>query len=91
MFRVLLGLSLCLFAAAAFALPPTAATSEESVSAPVCPKAAKPAAAAVSDADGDGTPDKPATPAAPAHHIRGGSSDHAIAPRWHSMLPGMFR
>jgi hypothetical protein len=83
--RTLLAICLCLFAGLAFAAD-NAGTPYESQ--PVCPKAAdKPR---VANVEADTAAVAPATNAA---RVRGGgsSSSKLVSPRWHSLLPGMFR
>jgi hypothetical protein len=75
MYRMLLALSLALAVPAALAAEPVPAESET----PGCPKA-EPAAGAAPAATRPGSP----APVRPRASTRSG-------PRWHSLLPGMFR
>ena len=85
--RMLLAICLCLCAGLAFAAD-SAGTRYESQ--PVCPKAAEKARAANVEADTAAVAPAPATNAT---RSRGGgsSSSKLVSPRWHSLLPGMFR
>jgi hypothetical protein len=83
--RTLVALSLCLVSG--LALAGEAASANAFDAPPLCPKAAAKAAAAAPVA---GT----ATPAPAANRVRGGGGAPATrltSPRWHSLLPGMFR
>ena len=87
--RTLLALCLCLVAGLAIA---GEAASGHGYDAPhLCPKAAAKAAAATPAVEA-GTP--VAAAPAPAVRARGGggpTSTRLTSPRWHSLLPGMFR
>ena len=83
--RTLVALCLCLVSG--LALAGEAASSNAFDAPPLCPKAAAKAAAAAPVA---GT----AAPAPVATRTRGGGGTAATrltSPRWHSLLPGMFR
>lgn len=82
MYRMLLALSLALAAPASFAAEPVPTESE----APGCTKAEPAAGQAPATAEGSTTPARPGSPAPvrPRSSVRSG-------PRWHSLLPGMFR
>jgi hypothetical protein len=85
-------LALCLSLVAGLAIAGEAAGSRAYDASPQCPKAAAKAAAAGSVAEA-GTP-APATPATTVR-VRGGGGGTAptrlTSPRWHTLLPGMFR
>ena len=84
-------LALCLSLAAGLAIAGEAAGNRAYDASPQCPKAAAKAAAAASVAEA-GTP-APAVPAVTVR-VRGGGGTaptRLTSPRWHSLLPGMFR
>jgi hypothetical protein len=87
--RMLLATCLCLFAGLAFAAD-SAGTPYEAQ--PVCPKAAEKARAANVESDTAAVAPAP-TPS--AVRVRGGggvsAANKSMSPRWHSLLPGMFR
>jgi hypothetical protein len=84
-------LALCLSLAAGLAIAGEAAGGHAYQAPPQCPKAtAKAAVAAPAPEAGTSTPPAPATPV----RTRGGggtASARLTSPRWHSLLPGMFR
>jgi hypothetical protein len=84
-------LALCLSLVAGLAIAGEAAGGHAYQGPPQCPKAAAKAAAATPVADA-GTP-APAAPTAPVRARGGGGTASArlTSPRWHSLLPGMFR
>ena len=83
--RTLVALCLCL--ASGLALAGEAASSNAFDAPPLCPKAAAKVAAAAPVA---GTP--VAAPAASRARGGGGAAATRLtSPRWHSLLPGMFR
>lgn len=84
--RILLAICLSLGVGTAFAGQPAGTPYQPQ---PVCPKAAEKAAHA--DQDDDAAPAPAATPAPAASRGGGGSNPRLTSPRWHSLLPGMFR
>jgi hypothetical protein len=84
-------LALCLSLVAGLAIAGEAAGSRAYDATPQCPKAAAKAAAASSGAEaGTAVP----TPPAVTERVRGGGGTaptRLTSPRWHSLLPGMFR
>lgn len=85
--RTLVALCLCLCLVSGVALAGEAARGNAFDAPPLCPKAA---AKAASTAPVAGT----AAPAPSASRTRGGGGTAATrltSPRWHSLLPGMFR
>ncbi len=84
--RALLALLLCLFAASA-AANPVAASNDDACPAPKQTKAVVPVGS-----PGDPESESPHSSTATTTHvpIRIGTP-RAVAPRWHSLLPGMFR
>jgi hypothetical protein len=82
MYRMLLALSLALAVPAALAAEPVPAESET----PGCPKAEPAAGAAPAATEGTTTATRPGSPAP----VRPRASTRS-GPRWHSLLPGMFR
>ena len=87
--RTLLALCLCLVTGLAIAGEAASANGYEAP--PLCPKAAAKAATPTPVVEA-GTP-VVATPA-PVARVRGGGGPTATkltSPRWHSLLPGMFR
>lgn len=74
-------LALCLYAVAAVAVAGPPVASDE-----VSTKPAKPASTSAT-ADSEGAAPLPASPAP----SRAGAGSRPMAPRWHSMLPGMIR
>ena len=88
--RTLLAVCLSLGAGLAFAAQPAGAPYAPH---PVCPKAAEKTHAVAED-DDDADAPVAAAPAAPAAHPTsggGGSNSRLLSPRWHTLLPGMFR
>jgi hypothetical protein len=88
--RTLLALCLSLVAGLAFAGDVTRSSGE---GANLCPKAVPRTAAAAPIIDA-GTPVPAPTPAVRARATGGGGgalSTHMTSPRWHTLLPGMFR
>ncbi|KFN42651.1 hypothetical protein [Arenimonas oryziterrae] len=92
MSRVLLTLLLCLFAAGAMANPP--ASTEENCPAPKAGKSASPAPGNDNDGTVTGTGATGTTghtdSASPSARVRT-ATPRVVTPRWHSLLPGMFR
>jgi hypothetical protein len=89
--RTLLAICLSLGLGAAYAAEPAG---NGEYGEPACPKAAAKAAvaAATAPSSSDGTSSTPATPApARARSGSGGNPTRMASPRWHSLLPGMFR
>ena len=82
MYRMLLALSLALSAAGTLAAEPVPVESESAG----CPKA-EPATAKTNTASEGTTSTRPGTPAP----VRPRSTTTRGTPRWHSLLPGMFR
>ncbi|HMB58194.1 MAG TPA: hypothetical protein VKM35_13425 [Arenimonas sp.] len=84
--RIVLALLLCLFASHAMA-GGTAPNNSESCPPPKAAKA-NPSNAATSDTDSTTTVHTDS--AGPVTHARA-AAPHVSTPRWHSLLPGMFR
>lgn len=84
-------LALCLSLVAGLAIAGEAASGHGYEAPPLCPKAAAKAAAASPVVEA-GTPGAAAP--TPVVRVRGGggpTSTRLTSPRWHSLLPGMFR
>ena len=89
--RTLLALCLSLVAGLAFAGDVTRSNGYEAAT--LCPKAV-PRSATASPVVDAATPAPAPTPAARARSTGGGGgamAPHLTSPRWHSLLPGMFR
>lgn len=86
--RALLALLLCLFAANVMANPASAGNDD----ACPAPKAAKTMAPAGNNNDADADPQHSGS-ATPTTRVPSGrvGTPRIASPRWHSMLPGMFR
>jgi hypothetical protein len=89
MTRSLIALCLSLAASVAFAADPTVGANEPQSQ---CPKvAAKAAVAAATSPTETGTTGNVAPAPARPRSGGGGSPARMVSPRWHSLLPGMFR
>jgi hypothetical protein len=89
MTRTLIALCLSLAASVAFAADPATGANEPQAQ---CPKAAARAAvaAATSTTETSTAGSAPVAPARPRSGA-GGSPARMVSPRWHTLLPGMFR
>ena len=86
--RILLAFCLCL-GTSGLAMGATSASTNDSPE-QECPRVTAKAAIAA-QANTSTTTSAPTTAAPPAKARNGGGTTRMVSPRWHSLLPGMFR